>query len=317
MRNFTVTNSQPSTSRVRNLNYNYRFVLVSKSPLFRRRAQRTSRLTTSCSPPSLPSSYPLSGKTPSLPNLTSSLNSDRPSTIDHRTTEPAITTVGYGEITPRSVLGRLLSVPLLVCGLLLIALPSFVLGREFSIVWEMMGGADGDGGDGDGGGDHLDLGLDADLDLGLGAGAGGRDGREREEQVMLETGGEERVGMARTVGMGVGLGMRSAMAMSTARLVDDVRAFSLIVLPLSRTFVTYANGKSLLLPPSYVQDMLGQEITRTRTRARRRSSLGLGVPFSSVSRPSILQCSISSATPTQTHAYLRPPIHPPIHSLAH
>lgn len=50
----------------------------------------------------------------------------------------AITTVGYGEITPRSFLGRLFTVPLLVFGLLLIALPSFVLGREFSIVWELM-----------------------------------------------------------------------------------------------------------------------------------------------------------------------------------
>ncbi|KAI6030617.1 hypothetical protein F5J12DRAFT_801813 [Pisolithus orientalis] len=49
-----------------------------------------------------------------------------------------ITTVGYGEITPRSFLGRLITVPLLVFGLLLIALPSFVLGREFSIVWESM-----------------------------------------------------------------------------------------------------------------------------------------------------------------------------------
>ncbi|KAI5118430.1 hypothetical protein M0805_009708 [Coniferiporia weirii] len=51
-----------------------------------------------------------------------------------------ITTVGYGEITPRSFLGRLLTVPLLVCGLLLIALPSFVLGREFSVLWDHMGG---------------------------------------------------------------------------------------------------------------------------------------------------------------------------------
>ncbi|KAF9234153.1 hypothetical protein BU15DRAFT_90082 [Melanogaster broomeanus] len=49
-----------------------------------------------------------------------------------------ITTVGYGEMTPRSVLGRLITVPLLAFGLLLIALPSFVLGREFSIVWEQM-----------------------------------------------------------------------------------------------------------------------------------------------------------------------------------
>ncbi|TFY62513.1 hypothetical protein EVJ58_g3816 [Rhodofomes roseus] len=49
-----------------------------------------------------------------------------------------ITTVGYGEITPRSFLGRLITIPLLVFGLLLIALPTFVLGREFSLVWEMM-----------------------------------------------------------------------------------------------------------------------------------------------------------------------------------
>jgi hypothetical protein len=53
----------------------------------------------------------------------------------------AISTVSYGEITPRSFLGRLVTLPLLLFGLLLIALPSFVLGREFSIVWnEMMSG---------------------------------------------------------------------------------------------------------------------------------------------------------------------------------
>ncbi|KAG8688721.1 hypothetical protein FRC09_012763, partial [Ceratobasidium sp. 395] len=51
-----------------------------------------------------------------------------------------ITTVGYGDLIPRSILGRLLSVPLLLFGLLLIALPSFVLGREFASVWEHMGG---------------------------------------------------------------------------------------------------------------------------------------------------------------------------------
>ena len=50
----------------------------------------------------------------------------------------AITTVGYGEITPRSFLGRLITLPILVFGLLLITLPSFVLGREFSLVWEKM-----------------------------------------------------------------------------------------------------------------------------------------------------------------------------------
>ena len=50
--------------------------------------------------------------------------------------------MGYGEITPRSFLGRLVTLPLLVFGLLLIALPSFVLGREFSIVWEKMASQD-------------------------------------------------------------------------------------------------------------------------------------------------------------------------------
>lgn len=50
----------------------------------------------------------------------------------------AITTVGYGEILPRSLLGRLFTLPLLLFGLLLIALPSFVLGREFSALWEGM-----------------------------------------------------------------------------------------------------------------------------------------------------------------------------------
>ncbi|KAG6909553.1 hypothetical protein DXG01_016801 [Tephrocybe rancida] len=49
-----------------------------------------------------------------------------------------ITTVGYGEITPRSFLGRLITLPILMFGLLLITLPSFVLGREFSHVWEQM-----------------------------------------------------------------------------------------------------------------------------------------------------------------------------------
>ncbi|PPR00316.1 hypothetical protein CVT24_004603 [Panaeolus cyanescens] len=58
--------------------------------------------------------------------------------LTRRFTLLAITTVGYGEITPRSFLGRLITLPLLVFGLLLITLPSFVLGREFSHVWERM-----------------------------------------------------------------------------------------------------------------------------------------------------------------------------------
>ncbi|TIB05268.1 hypothetical protein E3P81_02883 [Wallemia ichthyophaga] len=47
-----------------------------------------------------------------------------------------ISTVGYGEVTPTTTIGRLITLPLLVFGLLLIALPSFVLGRNFSIVWD-------------------------------------------------------------------------------------------------------------------------------------------------------------------------------------
>lgn len=35
-------------------------------------------------------------------------------------------------------MGRLITVPLLVFGLLLIALPSFVLGRNFAIVFDAM-----------------------------------------------------------------------------------------------------------------------------------------------------------------------------------
>ncbi|CAK5277657.1 unnamed protein product [Mycena citricolor] len=58
--------------------------------------------------------------------------------ISRRFVLVTITTVGYGEITPRSFLGRLITIPLLIFGLLLIALPSFVLGREFSMVWERM-----------------------------------------------------------------------------------------------------------------------------------------------------------------------------------
>ncbi|WRT66932.1 uncharacterized protein IL334_003897 [Kwoniella shivajii] len=49
-----------------------------------------------------------------------------------------MSTVGYGEITPKSFLGKLITVPLLMFGLLLIALPSFVLGRNFAIVFDAM-----------------------------------------------------------------------------------------------------------------------------------------------------------------------------------
>jgi potassium voltage-gated channel Shal-related subfamily D protein 2 len=49
-----------------------------------------------------------------------------------------LSTVGYGDRVPRSILGKLLTMPLLLFGLLLIALPSFVLGRNFAIVFDAM-----------------------------------------------------------------------------------------------------------------------------------------------------------------------------------
>ncbi|KAL7422184.1 hypothetical protein Q5752_002830 [Cryptotrichosporon argae] len=49
-----------------------------------------------------------------------------------------MSTVGYGDVVPKSALGKLLTVPLLMFGLLLIALPSFVLGRNFAIVFDAM-----------------------------------------------------------------------------------------------------------------------------------------------------------------------------------
>jgi len=49
-----------------------------------------------------------------------------------------MSTVGYGDVVPRSFLGKLLTMPLLMFGLLLIALPSFVLGRNFAIVFDAM-----------------------------------------------------------------------------------------------------------------------------------------------------------------------------------
>lgn len=84
-------------------------------------------------------SSPLAGLSSSVSEiLVSAQIIDNPS--DTKWGLPAISTVGYGEITPRSFFGRLVTLPLLLFGLLLIALPSFVLGREFSIVWNEMAG---------------------------------------------------------------------------------------------------------------------------------------------------------------------------------
>lgn len=53
-------------------------------------------------------------------------------------TEPFSLMNSYGDIVPKSTLGRLVCVPLLCFGLLLVALPSFVLGRNFATVWDAL-----------------------------------------------------------------------------------------------------------------------------------------------------------------------------------
>ncbi|KAI9341075.1 hypothetical protein BD770DRAFT_447831 [Pilaira anomala] len=49
-----------------------------------------------------------------------------------------ITTTGYGDIVPATFIGKLITFPAMVFGVLLIALPSIILGRHFTIVWESM-----------------------------------------------------------------------------------------------------------------------------------------------------------------------------------
>lgn len=46
-----------------------------------------------------------------------------------------ITTVGLGDIHPKTVIGKLISIPLMVFSLLIIALPSIVIGRNFAESW--------------------------------------------------------------------------------------------------------------------------------------------------------------------------------------
>ena len=49
-----------------------------------------------------------------------------------------LTTTGYGDIVPTTFIGKLLAIPIMMVGVLLIALPSIVVGRNFTIVWEIM-----------------------------------------------------------------------------------------------------------------------------------------------------------------------------------
>ncbi|KAG0238803.1 hypothetical protein BGW41_008014 [Actinomortierella wolfii] len=49
-----------------------------------------------------------------------------------------ITTTGYGDMVPTTFVGKLISFPAMMCGILLITLPSIIIGRNFALVWEAM-----------------------------------------------------------------------------------------------------------------------------------------------------------------------------------
>ncbi|KAF9314944.1 hypothetical protein BG003_003674 [Podila horticola] len=49
-----------------------------------------------------------------------------------------ITTTGYGDMVPTTFVGKLISFPAMMCGVLLITLPSIIIGRNFTLVWEAM-----------------------------------------------------------------------------------------------------------------------------------------------------------------------------------
>ncbi|KAJ9083262.1 hypothetical protein DSO57_1036426 [Entomophthora muscae] len=49
-----------------------------------------------------------------------------------------ITTTGYGDIVPTTFLGKLIAFPLMMLGILLIALPSVIVGRNFTVVWDVL-----------------------------------------------------------------------------------------------------------------------------------------------------------------------------------
>lgn len=49
-----------------------------------------------------------------------------------------ITTVGLGDVYPKTVLGRVITFPVMLFGLLIIALPSIVIGRNFADSWSLL-----------------------------------------------------------------------------------------------------------------------------------------------------------------------------------
>ncbi|OZJ03975.1 hypothetical protein BZG36_03255 [Bifiguratus adelaidae] len=54
-----------------------------------------------------------------------------------------ITTTGYGDMVPTTFIGKLVTFPAMMFGVLLIALPSIIVGRNFTTVWEQMKHAEG------------------------------------------------------------------------------------------------------------------------------------------------------------------------------
>ncbi|KAJ2002309.1 hypothetical protein H4R26_003672 [Coemansia thaxteri] len=47
-----------------------------------------------------------------------------------------LTTTGFGDMVPKTFIGKLVSFPMMIAGILLIALPSIIVGRNFTQVWE-------------------------------------------------------------------------------------------------------------------------------------------------------------------------------------
>jgi hypothetical protein len=47
-----------------------------------------------------------------------------------------LSTVGYGDISPESTLGKLLTVPIIVAGILFMAMPISIVGNNFTVIWE-------------------------------------------------------------------------------------------------------------------------------------------------------------------------------------
>lgn len=48
------------------------------------------------------------------------------------------TTLGFGDIVPLTVFGKILTVPLMMCGILFIAFPSIIVGKNFADAWVSM-----------------------------------------------------------------------------------------------------------------------------------------------------------------------------------